>query len=262
MKKDLNIPTASPNRNIFEMRIVVAIFIFSLKIVNGDVERNQDANAKRAQHDVVKGRQHWQGESVCRPTSADVLGPYYLPYPPARQQLCDRDPDFPQLTGLLVVGRLRAEDCTPLEGAKLELWQADHRGHYIIREHCRGFIRSGKGGYYSFLTIHPGKYKVREGYRPAHIHFRVELEGYDTLVTQMYFEGDPNLGRNDSCTACSSDKSDLVVETYRMCPDDTGDFCFDMGHFDITLRRGHGADVIPDVDDEEAELMDMVHEGK
>ncbi|XP_045157079.2 catechol 1,2-dioxygenase-like [Mercenaria mercenaria] len=201
----------------------------------------------------------------CKATTPDVLGPYYFPNPPRRRQICDRDPAYHDQRHLLVEGRVMDESCQPLSGARIEVWQADHEGHYLFRDNCRGYFFSENGGHYAFLSLHPGTYSTDpEGglFRPAHIHFRVLKPGYDILVTQMYFAGDPNLGRNDSCTACSSDRSDLIVEPREMCPDKTGKFCFSIAHFDIVLKRGGDVLVVPDIDDSAMELMDIAETGK
>ena len=166
---------------------------------------------------------------------------------------------------LLVRGRVLNEYCRPLRNAKIEVWQADHGGHYLFRDKCRGYLISGPGGHYAFMTIHPGKYSTdpkRELFRPAHVHFRVVAQGYDILVTQMYFKGDESLGRNDSCVRCSSGKRDLIVSPTRFCADNTGLYCFEMANFDFVLRAGNGSDVVKDVDDSSMELVDLVFEGK
>ena len=201
----------------------------------------------------------------CKPTPEDVLGPYYYPNPPKRRQICDRDAAFRHLIHLLVRGRVLNEYCRPLMNVRIEVWQADHDGHYLFRDKCRGYLTSGPGGHYAFMTIHPGKYSTdpkRELFRPAHVHFRVVAPGYDILVTQMYFKGDQSLGRNDSCMRCSSDKRDLIVSPIRFCADNTGLYCFEMVNFDFVLRAGNGSDVVKDVDDSSIELVDLVFEGK
>lgn len=201
----------------------------------------------------------------CKPTTPDVLGPYYFPDPPRRRQICERDPAFQNHQHLLVEGRVLDESCQPLAGTRIEVWQADHEGHYLFSDNCRGYFFSEKGGHYAFLTLHPGSYSTdpaRELYRPAHIHFRVEKPGYELLVTQMYFAGDPNLGRNDSCSKCSSDHEDLIIEPREMCADKSGHYCFSIAHFDIVLKEGDDVAVVKDVDDSSMELVDLVETGK
>jgi protocatechuate 3,4-dioxygenase beta subunit len=52
-------------------------------------------------------------------------------------------------------------------------------------------LTSSADGVYRFRTIKPGAYPTGPNtIRPPHIHFEVSGK-HDTLVTQMYFEGDP-----------------------------------------------------------------------
>lgn len=48
-------------------------------------------------------------------------------------------------------------------------------------------------GRYEYETIHPGAYRIGpQTWRPPHIHYLVRAAGYQTLVTQLYFRGDPH----------------------------------------------------------------------
>lgn len=201
----------------------------------------------------------------CKPTTPDVLGPYYFPDPPRRRQICERDPAFRNQRHLLVEGQVMDESCQPISGTRMEVWQADHEGHYLFNDNCRGYFFTEDSGHYAFLTLHPGIYSTdprRVQFRPAHIHFRVQKPGFDILVTQMYFEGDPNLGRNDSCSECSSDRSDLIIEPREMCADRSGLYCFNIAHFDIVLIRGADVSVVRDTGDTMLELVDIIDAGK
>ena len=76
----------------------------------------------------------------------------------------------------------------------LDVWQADASGTYYGVDggayRLRGRFETASDGRYGFETIMPGRYAVEAGMRPAHIHFRVSLDGFATLTTQLYFEGD------------------------------------------------------------------------
>lgn len=131
----------------------------------------------------------------CRPTGADILGPFYLPDAPFVETLCDA----PEGKRLVVSGRvLRAPDCRPLAGVVLDVWQADAQGNYSdrISGRCalRGKVRTDEQGRYRFETVMPGAYGIGGGRsRPSHVHLRASRDGYRPLVTQLYFEGDPHL---------------------------------------------------------------------
>jgi catechol 1,2-dioxygenase len=78
-----------------------------------------------------------------------------------------------------------------LEGALLDLWQADHRGAY--GPGLRGRLHAGTGGSYAIDTIVPGPYPEAGRMRPAHVHFKVDHPGHAPLTTQLFFAGDPYL---------------------------------------------------------------------
>jgi protocatechuate 3,4-dioxygenase beta subunit len=83
-----------------------------------------------------------------------------------------------------------------LPGAKIEIWQADHRGLYDLDGYrFRATLETGKTGKYSFESVMPGHYPARVC---QHIHYVVTAEGHKPLITQLYFatdsafEGDPD----------------------------------------------------------------------
>ncbi|KAK3090707.1 hypothetical protein FSP39_013908 [Pinctada imbricata] len=196
---------------------------------------------------VVQSVDGQESESVCRPTPHDIVGPYYFPRPPPLIQYCTGDPESHRLENMIVRGHVYKADClTPLPRVRIEVWQADHAGVYQFSTQCRGFIRTDALGYYEFSTIHPGQYTIdRQNlmYRPSHIHFRVfGRRRHKGLITQLYFAGDPYLGRNDSCSICSSGNPDLIKQPKQLC-DDADKYCMDVVDFDIVLERGSGTSV-------------------
>ncbi len=109
-----------------------------------------------------------------------------------------------------VHGRLLDENARPVPGALIEIWQANAGGRY---RHVKdtyfapldpnfggcGRTLTGPDGGYEFLTIRPGAYpwpNRGNDWRPMHIHFSVFGHAFgQRLITQMYFEGDPLIGR-------------------------------------------------------------------
>ena len=109
---------------------------------------------------------------------------------------------------IVVAGRLMDEDCKPIAGALIEIWQANAAGRYVHKgdQHRApldlNFTGTGRAltdanGNYRFVSIKPGAYPWRNhanAWRPPHIHFSLFGLGYlSRLVTQMYFPGDPLL---------------------------------------------------------------------
>lgn len=136
-----------------------------------------------------------------RPTSEDMLGPFYPVTVPA-----DHDADLTIIEGqsgraagqlLYVSGRVVNTRGEPVPDAVIEIWQANAVGRYAhpgddskapLDANFQGFarIRTAADGSYRFKTIKPGAYSGRT----RHIHY--DVKGRNTrLTTQMYFEGEP-----------------------------------------------------------------------
>ena len=127
--------------------------------------------------------------AACVATQRDALGPFFIKDAPAHSDLCSAAGEAERLT---VSGRVLDGDCKPLAGAVIEVWQADTRGEYsqVSRDRkddprclLRATLKTGADGRYAFRTVLPGEYPGR----PSHIHYRVSMSGYRTLVTQLYF---------------------------------------------------------------------------
>ena len=136
-----------------------------------------------------------------RPTPANALGPFYPPTKPA-----DSDADLTQVAGrsgraqgtlLYVTGRVLDTGGRPVNGALLELWQANAFGRYVhpadsdssgaFDPDFQGYgrLRAGADGQFRIKTIKPAPYSGRT----PHIHFIV-AGASARLTTQMFFEGE------------------------------------------------------------------------
>ena len=141
-------------------------------------------------------------------TMSDLAAPVYgwWSVGEADSDLTRQHDHEPQGERIIVAGRLLDEGGRPIEGALIELWQANAAGRYrhAKDEHPApidpnftgaGRAVTGAEGEYRFTTIKPGAYPWRNhenAWRPAHIHFSVFGQNFRTrLVTQMYFPGDP-----------------------------------------------------------------------
>ena len=99
---------------------------------------------------------------------------------------------------LVVTGKVMSfPDCHPVNGVVLDFWQADSKGKYDNKDfNLRGKVISDENGNYTLDTILPGSYSQGNIIRPAHIHVKAwipENPGNPSLVSQLYFEGDPNM---------------------------------------------------------------------
>ena len=151
--------------------------------------------------------------NICAPTQNDVEGPYYLPDAPFRTDISAPDEPGEQL---IIRGTVLEPDCrTPIKGALIEVWQTDANGKYYYRGEgyrMRGQLKVRGEGTYAFRTIKPGRYKIGNGFRPAHIHLKISHPMYETVTTQLYFQGDPYVGPNDACgSGCSSNDPRRII---------------------------------------------------
>jgi protocatechuate 3,4-dioxygenase beta subunit len=196
--------------------------------------------------------------ATCGATPRQTSGPFF----PVFDQL-DKDVDLTRLTGhdgaadgvvIRVQGRVLDEACQPVEGALVDLWQADSNGRYSHPADPNPAPRDpnfqGWGqavtdatGAYSFRTIKPAAYPLAfldgepdasKGYRTPHIHFRVSKRGYRELSTQMYFEGeklnDVDLVLN---RVSEAERPRVVITGVKSGPQDPPLF-----KFDLVIPRG------------------------
>jgi len=162
---------------------------------------------------------------TCAPTGADAQGPYYLAGAPAIIDLAGAEPGTP----IALSGLVTDIDCAPIPNAQVEVWQADAAGDYHD-DRLRATLVCNAQGAYAFTSILPGRYLQATGFRPAHLHFRVTAAGFRTVVTQIYFAGDPYLQPNDSCATCASDDPARILELTSVAGRETA-------RLDLTLRR-------------------------
>lgn len=139
-------------------------------------------------------------------TPANPEGPFY----PTHQQV-DKDTDLTLIDGhteraqgevIRVTGQVLDENGDPVEGALVDIWQANTHGRYHHEDDTSsapedpnfqgwGMVKTDAEGRYAFTTIKPGAYKVGGNWsRPPHIHYKVSRRGYHELTTQMYFSGE------------------------------------------------------------------------
>lgn len=150
-------------------------------------------------------------------TTSDVLGPFYRPNSPVRESLRIKGEKGDPIE---LIGRILHDDCmTPYKKAKIELWHCDGDGIYDNETtdfKYRGTAYSDHKGNYCFKTILPVPYDVGGGnYRPAHFHMMITAEGYQPLVTQLYFTGDPWIEKDDSASLPTAKRRILEVQNLK-----------------------------------------------
>jgi len=165
----------------------------------------------------AEGRRAGAGDdgTARRALTSRAAGAFY----PLWDQI-DKDVDLTRLTGhgraargtvIRVEGRVLDENCRPVAGALVDLWQTDSNGRYAHPDDPNparrdpnfqgwGQATTDREGRYAFRTIKPAAYPLEflatgeaddsAGWRTPHIHFRVTKAGYRELATQMYFAGE------------------------------------------------------------------------
>lgn len=147
-------------------------------------------------------------------TTSDILGPFYRPNSPVRNNLVIQNSSgaIVELSGIV-----RHKDCqNPYKNAKVELWHCSADEIYDNETNefrYRGTTFCDKDGAYKFTTQMPVPYDAGGGYiRPAHFHLMISAPGYQSLITQIYFTGDAYLEKDSSSSVSEAKNRILKVE--------------------------------------------------
>lgn len=143
-----------------------------------------------------------------------VLGPFYRAGSPLEPAGADIARGTDDGEPALVRGRVLDLGGQPIAGAELDVWGTNHGGLYENVDpaqpdfNLRGRFRTGPDGRFEFWTVKPVSYPIpddgpvgellraagRHNMRPGHLHVIVSAEGYRTVVSELYTDGDPWLG--------------------------------------------------------------------
>jgi hydroxyquinol 1,2-dioxygenase len=141
-------------------------------------------------------------------TPATVLGPFHIDGSPELGFGEDMSEGLPG-TPLYVSGVVRGLDGTRVGGAVLDVWQADAEGAYeaqiadVDEARLRARYTTREDGSYCVRTIAPKGYSIPvdgpvgalirltdiSHFRPAHVHFLLNVPGYRPLITHLFQEG-------------------------------------------------------------------------
>ncbi len=144
-------------------------------------------------------------------SESTVLGPFHVadaPELPMGSNICLDQKGEP----MLVRGRILGTDGSPIDRAKIDVWQANDEGFYDVQQkgiqpdfNLRGVFRTAGDGTYHFKGVKPKYYPIphdgpvgkmlaslgRHPYRPAHLHYILKAEGFETLITHIFDPDDP-----------------------------------------------------------------------
>jgi hydroxyquinol 1,2-dioxygenase len=156
-------------------------------------------------------------------TPATVLGPFHIDGSPAVPFGFDMSAGISG-TPLFITGKVTDSEGAPIPEAILDVWQTDSNGNYesqlpgVDEARLRAKYQTRADGSYCVRTIAPRGYTIpMDGpvgelisktdigeYRPAHVHFMLEVPGYRKLITHLfrkdteYLDSDVVFGVKDS----------------------------------------------------------------
>jgi protocatechuate 3,4-dioxygenase beta subunit len=131
---------------------------------------------------------------ACTLTPASVPGPFYFDPKLQRADITEGHPGAPVRLRFIVMD---AANCTPISGARVDVWQTRADGYYSgyrgqgdrrnVDTSGSTFMRGTQIGdalgEATFRSIYPGWYPGRT----VHVHFKIILDDRDMLTGQMYF---------------------------------------------------------------------------
>lgn len=190
-------------------------------------------------------------------TEQTVFGPFHREHAP-RYKMGDNISKGIRGVPCFVSGTIRDNKGKPVQGAVLDVWHSDDDGAYDVQRkewkgamRMRGVFKPGKDGTFHLRTIRPRFYPVptdgptgellnasaRHPMRPAHIHFMVNAEGYDRLVTHVFVKGDKYIDSDAVFGVRDSLVRNLKMHEPGKAPDGTMmrvPYC--TLHFDFVMR--------------------------
>lgn len=145
-------------------------------------------------------------------TPSTVVGPFHIPDSPDFASGANMAPGAPGIP-LVLTGTVRSVDGKPVAGAGVDVWQPDGEGLYEAQRpdqqgsYLRGVYRTDDQGRYVIRTVAPIGYSIpldgpvgdlvtRTGVspnRPTHVHFDVSADGFTSVITHIFRNGDPYL---------------------------------------------------------------------
>ena len=173
-------------------------------------------------------------------TPSDAEGPFYPVDIPS-----DSDNNLLRVVGMrdtspgqlaYVHGTVVDQQGTPIDNARVEIWQCDHGGVYHhpgddgkpdLRFQGFGAMVTSRAGAYHFRTLRPVPYTGRT----PHIHYRVSAPGFNRLTTQLYVTEEAERNARDSLYKRHSPAERVQLTSSFRTVDDAGL----MAEFNIVL---------------------------
>lgn len=178
---------------------------------------------------------------TCPQSTEDAYGqgPFYTANAPTilNNQLADgNEPGM----RIIISGQVYNLECSEvIPNTEIDIWHANDEGEYDNTGYnLRGTTLTNSQGFYIFESIKPGLYLNGSSYRPSHIHFRITPPGFNTLITQLYFQGDPYIP-TDAAASITSGSFDATNRIIPLVANNNGEL---EGTWDIVVD-GNGVPV-------------------
>lgn len=139
-------------------------------------------------------------------SESTVLGPFHVKGAPELEMganICLDQKGEP----MLVKGQILDTEGNPVCNAKIDVWQANDEGFYDVQQkgiqpdfNLRGIFRTQADGKYWFKGVKPKYYPIptdgpvgkllknlgRHPFRPAHLHYIISADGFESLTTHIF----------------------------------------------------------------------------
>ncbi len=143
---------------------------------------------------------------------------------------------------LYVSGRVIDTGGKPVADAVVNVWQSDDRGLYDVQDDFdpanmwgRGRIRCDAQGRYAFWSVMPTAYPApmdaalgdfihattNKWWRPAHLHFAIQTQSADPLVTHIFVKGSAYIDEDVAFGVRPALIADFVAHAPGIAPDGT-----------------------------------------
>ncbi|AWT54996.1 dioxygenase [Mycolicibacterium smegmatis] len=191
-------------------------------------------------------------------TATTVLGPFHMTTSPTRR-LGENIDVVGSGMPCVVKGRVTDVSGNPIPGAKLDVWHANEEGFYDVEQpdkqpagNGRGIFTTDEDGSYWFRTVTPRHYPIptdgpagglvvqagRAPYRPAHLHFIAEADGYEAVTTHVFMSKSPYIDSDVVFAVKSSLIRDFVeIEDEHQAADYGVRAPFRLVQFDLALAH-------------------------
>ena len=193
-------------------------------------------------------------------TESTVFGPFHVENAPA-YPLGANVANGAKGEPCFVSGVIRGINGEPVPHARIDVWQADEDGFYDVQYAAlnkfqgRGTLAADEGGRYHFRSIVAEPYPIphdgpvgdmlratgRHPWRPAHLHFMIKKDGYQSLITHVFRKGGAYLDSDAVFGVRSSLIADWVRHEPGQAPDgSTIDIPFYTLEYDFVLNPETG----------------------